>query len=102
MAKSPWFPISTAPKNGTEVLVCEFVGTDEPFVCIAAWVKPESENAEPGWWGAATAYRDIGTLPHRWKMIAITPACWQPLPEPEDGRALRRRYAQILRKPRHD
>ncbi|MEI2429162.1 hypothetical protein RDV84_23280 [Lysobacter yananisis] len=95
-------PISTAPKDGTEILVCEFIGTDQPFVCIAAWVKPEHEHSEAGWWGAVAAYRHEDSIPHRWKMIAITPGCWQPLPEPEEGRKLRRRYAQILRSNRHD
>ena len=99
--KSPWRPMSTAPKDGEIILVCEWVGTDAPFVIPAAWVHHEGENSEAGWWGVAPAFRGGTETPHRWKEIAITPACWMHLPEPECGSTTRRRYGQLLRDPDH-
>lgn len=92
-----WLPMSLAPRDGTEILVCEWIGTDQPFVCVAAWIRRENTLLEARWWGSVATYVNGGEFPAKFKDIAITPACWRPLPPPEDKRTIRRRYAQLLR-----
>ena len=96
-----WFPMNTAPKDGTEILVCEWIGSDRPFVCVAAYLQREGSPLEPGWWGSVASFKNGGELPCRFRDIKISPACWLPLPPPENDATIRRRTAQILRHKYH-
>lgn len=64
-----WQPISTAPKDGTEVLLIGRFTTDLPLAvsrCIGRWFLTQSDGR--GWW-------TVNALP-------FYPTLWQPLPSP--------------------
>lgn len=65
-----WQPISTAPKDGTDVLVCQGA-----TVAVAHW---NLHLGGPGW------LDDSGAAQHDyWNYVGcISPTHWMPLPEP--------------------
>ena len=78
---SQWQPIETAPKDGTEVLLCQATDADgKPildeswgiFVQVAAWWRKRS-NLEAGEW---TVYCSQIQEPR----LHFTPTHWMPLP----------------------
>ena len=108
---SPWRPMTTAPKDGTVILVTETPNGEHWNVMPAAFMalKPEPsmqefppDNSEDGrWWGIdVSRLGREGPLYTRWKPLAITPICWVPLHEPEPVPKLRRRLGQLLRRNR--
>ncbi len=109
--KSPWRPMSKAPKDGTTILVTETPNGEAWNVVAACWMaegsgeggrmKPDErgrypDNTEAGrWWGITPARwsPSEGPLYVRWRALAITPVCWMPMPEPDSEKSLRRRMA---------
>lgn len=63
-AQMPWLPIGTAPKDGTEILLCRSAddGHSETFVQVASWR-----------YGGWTVFYDA--LP-----LHFEPTHWMPLP----------------------
>lgn len=77
-----WQPIETAPKDGTQILICggtcheDWPENARPFkgVCIAEWDDFYSDEKEAcPWQGPQWAHDE-----YRWHR----PTHWQPLPEP--------------------
>lgn len=107
--KDSWRPMSSAPKDGTIILVCEEVlGRNEGQVMPACYMRANGDPRMEGFWGvwptSLVPAHLISKFPNDegfavdWKAIAMTPLCWKPLPQPEDIKTLRRRYGQILRR----
>lgn len=110
--KSPWQPISTAPKDGTLILVTETPNGEHWNVLPACWMAQGAErermhplvpdptnNAHRGyWWGITPSHRSgDGPLHTHWLPLACTPICWMPIPDMEDVSKLNRRMAQLYR-----
>ena len=102
-----WRPMSSAPRDGTLILVCELVPCREKGqVMPACFMRANGDPDMEGFWGAwptsrvpvhlMDTYPNVEGLAVGWRSIAITPLCWKPLPEPEEFSTLRRREAQIL------
>lgn len=66
-----WQPMETAPKDGTEILLCLDYG-----IRIGAWVET-LDSSHPFVWGD----QDHSTLVRPWKNDP-EPKGWMPLPEP--------------------
>lgn len=101
-----WLPISKAPRDGTVILVTETPNGECWNVMPACWMALKAENINPNthlgrWWGIDVAHwrPSEGPLHVRWKPLAITPICWQPMPLPDPVTTLRRREAALNRKP---
>jgi hypothetical protein len=103
-----WRPMSSAPRDGTIILVCELPGGQEVGqVMPACYMRANGDPAMEGFWGAWPTGRVPSHLMARypneegfvtgWRSIALTPLCWQPLPTPESFATLRRRQGQLLR-----
>lgn len=104
-----WRSMRTAPRDGTIILVCETPNGEAWNVVPAAYQIHLGEASMEEFWGVCvtsrvpthlplaneTAARERG-LPVGFKAIAITPLCWQPLPECEPIPKLRRRLSQIV------
>lgn len=100
--------MSTAPRDGTIILVCELPGgREEGQVMPAAYMRAHGDPTMEGFWGCWTTSRVSAHLMQNfpndegfqvgWKSIAMTPLCWKPLPKPEAFKTLRRREGQIIR-----
>ena len=81
--KADWKPIATAPKDGTEILLCDPLDADgNPtdqktwglFVQVAAWWA-DDENPTAGEW---TVYCSMVEDPR----LHFTPTHWAELPAP--------------------
>lgn len=59
-----WRDITTAPKDGTEILVCDLRG----WRCVASWDSHVFRGEVAGW-------RDG-------QCYSVNPTHWQPLPSP--------------------
>jgi hypothetical protein len=99
--RSKWLPMTSAPKDGTMILVTETPNGEHWNVMPACWMAHRAENINPNdrlgdWWGIDVArwHPSEGPLPVRWKPLAITPVCWQPFPVADSERGLRRRLAK--------
>lgn len=104
-----WRPMSSAPRDGTIILVCELVasGEDKGQVMPACYMRANGDPRCEGFWGGWPTSRVPTHLMEQfpnpegfavgWRSIAMTPLCWKPLPEPEDFKTLRRRQGQVLR-----
>lgn len=110
--KSPWRPISSAPKDGTMILVTETPNGEHWNVVPACWmsqgagrdeghplVADQSDNScIADWWGITPSRRsDHGPLYTHWLPLAITPVCWMPFPAMEDEAKLNRRMSQLYK-----
>lgn len=107
--KDGWRPMSSAPRDGTIILVCELVptGTDKGQVMPACYMRANGDPRCEGFWGAwptsrvpthlMTQFPNHDGFAVGWRSIAMPPLCWKPLPEPEDFKTLRRRQGQVLR-----
>lgn len=108
-AQAGWLPMSSAPRDGTMILVCELVPShEEGLVMPACYMRANGDPLMEGFWGVWPTSRVPAHLMHKypndegfvagWKNIAMTPLCWRPLPAPEEFKTLRRRQGQVLRK----
>jgi hypothetical protein len=86
-----WRPMSTAPRDGTMVLVCE-TPNGEVWNVLAASFCQVGHACDAAWWGVHYRPSWQGFAP-----VACTPVCWKPFPQAEDSGRLRRRKSQILR-----
>jgi hypothetical protein len=73
-----WQPIESAPKDGTEVLLFEFLPHHEPMVRVGYWEENGTDlhsgaDGISGWSLVGEGY--IGE---------IEPTHWMPLPEPPE------------------
>lgn len=95
---SDWRPMSSAPKDGTIILVCETGNGEVWRAWPACWMAPGDCADIAGWWILAPSRSSDETLgiPTKVRWYASTPVCWKPMPQPEPVPKLRRRYAQIL------
>lgn len=104
-----WQPMSTAPLDGTMVLVTETPNGEHYNVIPAMYANFGGGDPRMGqkaigcisWWGVCgSRFSGDGgdcELPVRFKALACTPICWMPMPEREDETKLRRRLSQLLR-----
>lgn len=96
-----WRPISSAPKDGTVIIVTETPNGEHYNVVPAAWMaygaKGLDNEGEGRWWGMDVARwaGEEGPLYVRFKPLAITPICWKPMPDAEPESKLRRRMSAI-------
>lgn len=105
-----WLPISTAPRDGTMVLVTETPNSEHWNVIPAMFMNKgggdprmgQEATGMIGWWGVCgSRYTGEGgdcTLPVRFKALAIMPICWMPMPDAEPEEKLRRRLGQMFRR----
>lgn len=103
---SGWRPMSSAPRDGTMILVCELAGGEHINVMPACYMRANGNPDLEDFWGVWPTSRvpvhlmaefpNIEGFAVGWKNIALTPLCWMPLPMPESFAKLRRRQAQIL------
>jgi hypothetical protein len=104
-----WKPMTTAPRDGTMVLITETPNGEHYNVMPAMYMnlgggdermgqKPEGSI---GWWAfCGSRWSGEGgdcALPVRVKPLACHPICWMPMPPREDEKKLRRREGQLLR-----
>jgi hypothetical protein len=99
----------SAPRDGTMILVCETPNGEAWNVMPASYQLHCGEALMEGFWGvwpssllpAHLLERDLQQLvnkrglPVTYKAIALTPLCWQPMPECEPVEKLRRRASQV-------
>lgn len=113
MTKAPslptgWRSMRSAPRDGTIILVCETPNGEAWNVMPAAYQLHLGDEQLEGFWGVWTTSRVPAHLAHEreyrarerglpvgFKAIAITPLCWQPMPDCEPIEKLRRRAAQV-------
>ena len=101
-----WRPISTAPKDGTMVLLAEPVGDgeEEAVVLWGRWVDvPQWDSRgetvadpehDPMWVASyAAIYVSPGGEDPAWhlKPVVVFPTHWMPVPPPPTRRTMRRR-----------
>jgi hypothetical protein len=107
--KSLWQPMSTAPKDGTMILITEVLLHDDVTQVVpAVWMAfdpmshhkmgPQPDNESKGAWCGLCVSRSSfeGPLYTRISPLAITPVCWRPFPEKEDVKKLKRRLSMLL------
>ena len=106
MTRSKWRPMSTAPKDGTEIIVTETPNGEHFNVMVACWMALGAEEIAPNthlgrWWGIGPTRwsHSEGPLYVRWKPYAITPLCWMPMPTRDSNKSQRIRMAARNRKP---
>lgn len=71
LSQDQWLPISSAPRDGTEIILSSFVKTDFLLndMGICYW---RDDEVMQGWtWGCERAFQN--------------PTHWQPLPQPPTG-----------------
>lgn len=68
----PWQPIETAPRDGSDILVC--CGPDhDPMYAVVHWDDGKTFGHEPGWlmwWRTPFGY---ATWAQYWQPIALAP-----------------------------
>lgn len=103
-----WRSMRSAPRDGTMILVCESPNGEHFNVMPASYQLHLGEALMEGFWGVCPtsripphlgrereeAVRERG-IPADFKAVAITPLCWQPMPECEPVAKLRRRASQV-------
>lgn len=106
---SRWYPMSSAPMDGTVIMVIETANGETFQTLPAAYMNFRGGNPHFGespigtiGWYAVFPSRRSGEggdceLPVRWQPLSSTPVCWQPMPEQEPMEKLRRRLAQVMR-----
>lgn len=102
-----WLPMTSAPMDGTVILVTETPNGEHWNVMPACYMNyiggspGQVENGTLSWIGIAPSrYSGEGgdcPLPVRWKPLFITPVCWMPMPSAEPESKLRRRLSQLFR-----
>ena len=112
--QNKWRPMTSAPKDGTMILVTETPNGEHYNVMPAMYMNMHGGDPQRGekavgligWFGfGGSRYTGEGgdcPLPVRVKPYVITPICWQPLPKAESESTLRRRLAQLLRRKKAD
>lgn len=103
-----WRSMRSAPRDGTIILVCETPNGEHWNIMPASYQIHQGNEHLEGFWGVAPTSRlpihliqagdNVASergLPVDFRALAITPLCWQPLPEPEPIEKLRRRAAQV-------
>ena len=112
MPKQPiptgWRSMRSAPRDGTIILVCETPNGEAWNVMPAAYQLHLGDERMEGFWGVWVTSRVPQHLPYEreelarerglpvgFKAIAMTPLCWQPMPECEPVERLRRRASQV-------
>lgn len=98
--------MSSAPRDGTVILVCELVAEGHGNVMPACYMRAHGEPLMEGFWGGMPTrhvpdhlqaeYPNKERFAVGWRNIALTPLCWQPLPEPDAVLTLRRRQGQLF------
>jgi hypothetical protein len=103
-----WRSMRSAPRDGTMILVCETPNGEHWNVMPASYQLHLGNARMESFWGVQPTsrlpahlvqecdhlVRERG-LPADFKAIAITPLCWQPMPECEPLEKLRRRASQV-------
>lgn len=79
--ESPWRPIETAPKDGTEVLVM-YMSFETQIVHNAFYCADDADD-RPGWWSYDKSETSRVLLDDHW-----TPTHWMPLPPAPNGSQL--------------
>ena len=78
-----WMPIESAPKDGTEVIVC---GLDMGSAITSIWFEKDEfrdYGPEGGW--CYPSYHNGGSLYEGVDVIEPQPTHWRPLPTPPKG-----------------
>jgi hypothetical protein len=89
--------MTSAPRDGTPILVCETPNGEQYNVLMAAYIKVNGTN-EFDWWGCYPRTENFQDMTRYFSAIACTPICWRPYPKPESKEKLRRRKSQLLRR----
>lgn len=100
-----WLPMSSAPKDGTVVLLCELnYSTGEGYVMPGCWMRACGDPQMDNFWAVAPTshvpahlidkHQNREGMAVGWRSIALTPLCWKPMPEAETVQSLKRRQAR--------
>ncbi len=66
-----WMPISTSPKDSTDILVCRVDADGDCYMAVAQW------------WGERFAFMDADLRQSRYPiLLGFDPTHWMPLPDP--------------------
>lgn len=105
-----WLPMSTAPKDGTVIQLCELnYSTGEGYVMPGCWMQMHGDpKFGEEFWGVAPTSRVPAHLAFEfknpegkavgWRAIALTPLCWKPLSSPPSVKSLKARQARKHKK----
>ena len=87
-----WRDIATAPRDGTDILVC-CGPDDDPMFGVASWQDDDNGGAWQMWWSGLEKH----TWPEFWMPLPPVPtACVAPIKTSADTGELRERVKQIV------
>jgi hypothetical protein len=102
-----WRSMRSAPRDGTMILICETPNSEHYNVMPACYQVHLGNPSLEGFWGvwgssilpAHLQQHQVQAsergLPVDFRALAITPLCWQPMPQCEPIEKLRRRASQV-------